>query len=88
MDRDTAFAIPHEVVSRNIEHCSRTERENGKSYWHIALSHNEAGNVVWNLTRVQKKIDLSDWEFPLRLSKDVTSEEPVPLQLIHPSSGR
>jgi hypothetical protein len=66
MDRETAFAIPHSVVRSHLEYCSRTSREDGKSYWHIALSHSPQGGVVWDISKEKIKVSLTSFEFPLK----------------------
>ncbi len=75
MDKDRAFAIPHALVRHHLSDCSVTERESGKSYWYIALSHDGAGQVIWDLTKVQKKVDLSPFEFPLMSTVNAPSLE-------------
>jgi len=66
MDRETAFAIPHSVVRSHLEYCSKTIREDGKSYWHIALSHDPGGGVVWDISKENAKISLAPFEVPLK----------------------
>lgn len=65
MDRDEVYAIPLEVVRANLQNLNTTVRPDGRSYWHIALSLGEDGKVVWNLSRVGKKIPLDEFAVPL-----------------------
>jgi hypothetical protein len=65
MDRDEVYALPLEVVHANLENLNTTVRPDGRSYCHIALSLAEDGNLVWNLSKVGKKIPLDPFAVPL-----------------------
>lgn len=71
MDRQHAFAIPHDEVRRNLPDCSQTFRESGKSYWHIALGVFNGDSLVWDITKVQRKIDLAPYQFDIAVSADM-----------------
>lgn len=66
MDRNEAYAIPLNVVQANLENLNTTVRPDGKTYWHVALGFGPDGELVWNLSKVGKKIPLSQYAVPLK----------------------
>ena len=61
MDRDEAYALPVKLVVEHLDALSMTTRGDG-SYWHIVLNL-DGQDLMWNLTKIGKKIDLSPYAF-------------------------
>lgn len=61
MDRDEAYALPVELVVEHLDALNMTTRGD-RSYWHIVLSL-DGQDLMWNLTKIGKKIDLSPYAF-------------------------
>ena len=64
MDRDEAYAIPFSVLRANLKNLNTTTR-NGISYSHVMLARGRRGALVWDLSKVQKKIPLSEYAVSL-----------------------
>jgi hypothetical protein len=58
MDRDSAYAIPHERLSSILRHLNRT----GERHWHIMLEENEAGQIDLAVPKTGSKIGLIEFE--------------------------
>jgi hypothetical protein len=69
MDRDEAYALPLQVVQANMENLNTTRRQDGKSYCHIALNLGGDGALVWNISKVGKKVSLQQFAVPITASK-------------------
>jgi hypothetical protein len=62
MDRNEAYAVPYSWFQKNKQNLNQTDRGD-KSYWHIALTTIEGGNLAINLSRLGTKISLAPFGF-------------------------
>jgi Protein of unknown function (DUF1524) len=60
MDRDRAFAIPHQRFSKLLKYMNRT----GDRHWHVFLEEDEAGQVHLAIPKTGSRIGLSEFEIP------------------------
>ena len=65
MDMNSAFAVPQGWFAENIGNLNMTEREGGRSYWHIPLTTLDDGALAINLTKVGRKYSLEAHRFSL-----------------------
>ena len=68
MDRQEAFAIPHAMVKDLLPKLNQTRKDNGRDYWHIALTNNVGGEVSINLSKVGEKFPISGYIFEFQES--------------------
>lgn len=62
MDREDAFAIPYQQLVGMLPKMNQTKKDDGKSYWHIAVTTTETGLAV-NLSKVKEVVELSPYRF-------------------------
>lgn len=63
MDRDEAFALPLSDVESRLEEMNKSE-DGDKYFWHIQ-TRVESKSVIWNLSKVAKKIPLEQYRFTI-----------------------
>lgn len=61
MDRNRAYAIPHERISKILPHLHRT----GERHWHLALEESGEGQIELSLPRTGSKVRLNEYEVEL-----------------------
>ncbi len=61
MDNSVAYVLPIPFITSHLVNLNKTEKVDGKTYWHIALN-SDNGIVKLNLSRVGTKVDLSPYE--------------------------
>lgn len=59
-DSNVAYALPLRFLEENLDNLNKTEKEGGKSYWHIALV-SDGGVIKFNLSKIGKKLDLTPY---------------------------
>ena len=59
-DNTIAYALPRQFMEENLQNLNMTEKEGGKSYWHIALNNDESV-IKLNLSKIGKKVDLTPY---------------------------
>lgn len=64
MDRDEAFAVPYTWLVENKQNLNTTDRGE-RSYWHIALTNSQSGDLAINLSKKGIKVPLRAFAFPL-----------------------
>lgn len=62
MDRDEAYAVPYSWLLENKKNLNKTDTGD-RSYWHIALTTLEAGNLAINISRIGVKKSLAPYRF-------------------------
>ena len=62
MDRDRAYAIPHQRVQMLLPHLHRT----GEKHWHLALDEDEKGELQLNVPGAGTKIKLGEFAIDLK----------------------
>ena len=70
MDREEAFAIPHAMLKDLLPKLNQTRKDNGRDYWHIALTNNGRGEVSINLSKVGEKFPISRYIFGFNESRN------------------
>ena len=63
MDRDEGFAIPYQTLSSVLPKLNQTKKENGRDYWHIALTNLGKSGLAINLTKVGEQLQLAEYEY-------------------------
>ena len=61
MDRDRAYAIPYERITKLLPHLHRTPQR----HWHLVLEENSAGDVELAVPKTGSKIGLKEFEVEL-----------------------
>lgn len=61
MDKDRAYAIPHDRISKLLPHLHRT----GDRHWHLVLEENGGGQIELAIPRTGSRIGLTEFEVPL-----------------------
>ncbi len=61
-DSNIAYVLPRKFMEDNLENLNMTEKEGGRSYWHIALNSDE-GVIKLNLSKIGRKVDLAPYRF-------------------------
>jgi hypothetical protein len=64
MDRPEAFAVPYSRIKGNKRNLNMTERGD-RSYWHIAITTLEGGNLAINASKIASKVALEPYRFAL-----------------------
>jgi hypothetical protein len=64
MDRAEAFAVPYSWIRGNKQNLNMTERGD-RSYWHIAITTLEGGNLAINTSKIASKVSLEPYRFAL-----------------------
>lgn len=62
MDRHEGYAIPVEVIRSKLDKLNRTEKDEGRYYWHIALLVDETGLNI-NMSKTGEKLSLKEFAF-------------------------
>jgi hypothetical protein len=62
MDRDEDYAVPYSWLLENKKNLNKTDTGD-RSYWHIALTTLEAGNLAINISRIGVKKSLAPYRF-------------------------
>lgn len=65
MDLDHAFAVPYSWIVANKQHLNVTDRGD-RSYWHVALTTAENGELAINVSRIGQKFHLGPYRFEFR----------------------
>lgn len=65
MDREEAYAVPYSWLAENKKNLNKTEKD-GRSYWHIALTTLDAGELAVNISRVGTKASLTPYRFQIQ----------------------
>jgi hypothetical protein len=58
MDRDRAYAIPHEQIGKLLKHLHRTSNR----HWHVALEEDDAGRIALTVPKTKTKVGLTEFE--------------------------
>jgi Protein of unknown function (DUF1524) len=58
MDRDRAYAIPHDRISKLLPHLHKS----GDRHWHLVLEENAAGQIELAIPKTGSKIGLTEFE--------------------------
>jgi hypothetical protein len=58
MDKDRAYAIPHDRISKLLPHLHRS----GDRHWHLVLEENAAGQIELAIPKTGSKIGLTEFE--------------------------
>ena len=58
MDRDIAFAIPHDRISKLLPHLHKTEDR----HWHLTLEENAEGKIELAIPKTGSRIGLAEFE--------------------------
>lgn len=61
MDNRMAYVLPSSFIGSHLDNLNKTEKPDGKSYWHIALN-SDNGVIKLNLSRIGTKVDLTPYE--------------------------
>ncbi len=64
MDRNEAFAVPYSWLAENKKNLNMTENGD-RSYWHIAVTSLDGGELAINVSRVGSKTALKPYRFPI-----------------------
>jgi len=62
MDLNEAFAIPYDRLLQILPKLNQTRKENGKNYWHIAVTNTDNGLAI-NLSRVKELMSLAQFRY-------------------------
>lgn len=60
-DSNVAYALPLHFLDKNLNNLNMTEKDGGKSYWHIALN-SDGGVIKLNLSKIGMKLDLTSYK--------------------------
>lgn len=60
-----AFAIPHEIISQNIDRLNQTIRNNQTMYWHIHLAQLDDGTFALRLSGKGNLLPVEQYKFPI-----------------------
>jgi hypothetical protein len=58
MDLETAVALPADVIRKNLGKLNTTTTPDGRSYWHIHISHSEIGELVLHRAKGESPLPL------------------------------
>jgi hypothetical protein len=64
-DRDVAYVLPRSFMVSILDELYVTNRDTGKSYWHVELEPGDAGDMYFLVRRSGKKIPIDDFRLNL-----------------------
>lgn len=81
MDRNEAYAIPYSWLVKNKQNLNKTD-DGERSYWHVALTTLEDGELAINTSKIGMKTPLEEYRFPFesRTLSEHDASNRVPLQ--------
>ena len=65
MDLDYAFAVRYSWIDANKKNLNMTDRGD-RSYWHIALTTLESGELAINVSRIGQELPLNQYRFEIK----------------------
>jgi hypothetical protein len=61
MDSEAAVALPADVIRQNLGKLNTTTAPDGRSYWHIHISHSETGELVLHRAKGEPPLPLGQY---------------------------
>jgi len=66
MNLDYAFAVPYSWIEANKKNLNMTDRGD-RSYWHVALTTLDNGELAINVSRIGQKLPLDQYRYDIRV---------------------